>query len=270
MTTQTENKENALTTDQQNKLKRDIQHAEDALNLQIEYAKLVVKLIAKHIRPKQVRMFGDNLHFERSACEQILSWGGVSITDVEIKEKRYEDDKGVFYDFETWGTVQFKDGREMRLMGNCSTRSDFFGKKKDEYLPLSEVDIPSIKQASYTNLMNHAAIRFFGLKSITLDELKAAGMDIEKIEKVSFERGGQGGKTITPEETEKQTQLANIVLQLVDGDKTKVAAKLKELTGFKSGNEMVSREDVRQLSGNWLVTTLKKANEALDKKNAGR
>ncbi len=214
----------------------------------IERAKMILKLIAKHIRTTEIRLFGDNLHFERGACEKILMWAGAKIKmDHNFNHERIVDEKGdVYYDYEIWGTLEI-DGRTIDVMGNCSTRSDFFGTKGGEFKPLSEIDIPSIKQAAITNLWNHACVRGLGLKSMTLDDLKAAGMDTSKIGSVSYEKSGQGGSTITPEEKQQQVKMGNWLLEMNGGDKTAAAEALKKATAFMGKDQAGNPKQVEGL-----------------------
>lgn len=222
----------------------------------IQRAQIILKLIAKHIRPTEIRLFGDNIHFERGACEKILMWAGAKIRNVRLIHDRIVDEKNeVYYDYEAWGTVEI-DGREIELMGNCSTRSDFFGTKDGNFKPLSEVDIPSIKQAAITNLWNHACVRTLGLKSMTLEDLKAAGMDTSKIGSVAFFKGSQGGSTLTPEEKKQQTLVGNWLLELHGGDKAAASKQLVTMTEFtgKEGNKVPGVDSCLKLNGRRLQT----------------
>ena len=228
----------------------------------IERANIILKLIAKHIRPTEIRLFGDNLHFERGACEKILMWAGAKIKHVRLDKDRIIDEKNeVYYDYEAWGTVEI-DGREIELMGNCSTRSDFFGTTKDGYKPLSEVDIPSIKQAAITNLWNHACVRSLGLKSMTVEDLKLAGMDITKIGAVAFNKGGSGGSTITPEEKQQQVLMGNWLLEMNGGDKEAAANNLEKITGF---GDVKGKRSPSDLKGKWLATSYGKVKVEYEK-----
>ncbi len=231
----------------------------------IERANMILKLIAKHIRPTEIRLFGNegakNIHFERGACEKILMWAGAKIKmDHKFNTERIVDEKGdAYYDYEIWGTLEI-DGRTIDIMGNCSTRSDFFGTKGGEYKPLSEIDIPSIKQAAITNLWNHACVRGLGLKSMTLEDLKAAGMNIEKIGSVAYSQGSQGGSTITPEEKQQQVRMGNWLLEMNGGDKAAAGANLTKLTAFmgKDGKEVAGLDSCAKLTGKRLAIAYSK------------
>ena|SRR3990167_5211207 len=239
----------------------------------IQRAQIILNLIAKHIRPTEIRLFGENLHFERGACEKILMWAGAKLKmDHHFNKDRIVDEKNEVYDdYEIWGQVEI-DGRTVDIMGNCSTRSDFFGTKDGQYKPLSEVDIPSIKQAAITNLWNHACVRSLGLKSMTIDDLKAAGMDTSKIGSVAFSKGSQGGSTLTPEEKKQQTLVGNWLLEMHGGDKVLASKQLVTMTEFvgKEGNKVAGIDSCARLTGKRLQIVYGKVKaeyEAFAKKN---
>lgn len=173
---------------------------------QIAFRKGILRLIAANIEPSDVVLFGkegeENVHLTKHACKQILSWAGITVQpDNNIIEKRYEGEEGPYMDFEVWATWFTPDGRYYRSMGNRATFDDFYAQrtkyvcpkcnaetsyeggcpehgkvrsiKRTAYLPLTEVDIPAIKQAAITNLWNHI-VDDAGLKP-SLRELKEVG-----------------------------------------------------------------------------------------------
>ena len=232
-------------------------------NASIERANIILKLIAKHVRPSELRLFQENLHFERGACEKILLWAGASIKKTRIEKIEILDEKNErYYIFECWGSV-FLGDRELEVVGNCSTRSEFFGVRNGMFKPLSEIDIPSVRISAYTNMLNHACIRSLGLKSLTLDDLKFAGMDTSRIGQVSFVRGGRGGSPITPEEKDRQTKVGNWLLEMSGGDKANASIALIKITTFvgKDGTSVAGVESCAKLTGKRLEITYSKVKE---------
>jgi len=241
------NNVNELTRIPENDITSSVSNAEAT----IVRAEVILKLIAKHIRPTEIRIFGENLHFERGACEKILMWAGAAITKTRIETVPIVDEKNErYYIFEAWGTCTI-DGREIEVMGNCSTRSDFFGTQGGQFKPISEIDIPSVRIAAVTNMWNHACVRSLGLKSMTLEDLKRAGMDVAKISSVAYSKGSQGGSTLTPEEKQQQILVGNWLLELNGGDKVIASANLVKLTEFtgKEGNKVPGIDSCAKLTG---------------------
>jgi hypothetical protein len=188
---------------------------------QVAFRKGILKLIAANLEPEDVTLYGEGdketVHLTKHACKQILSWAGISVQpDSGILEKKYEGTEGPYIDFEVWGTW-IRGTEAHRSMGNRSTYDDFFAKrtkwscegcgaeirwdnkkpicvaegkqvkaeKTTYYLPLSEVDIPSIKQAAITNLWNHI-VEDAGLKP-SKKELQAVGFRFDEVkDRVKF------------------------------------------------------------------------------------
>lgn len=186
---------------------------------QIAFRKGIIKLIAANINHRDIQLFGKDgeqqLWLTKNACKQILSWAGARVEpDSTIQEKPYQGVDGPYIDFEVWATVLTADGRAVRTMGNRSTFDEFYAKrtmyvcpregcaeqtdyykgcpthgkvqslKREYYLPLSEVDIPAIKQAAITNMWNHA-VQDMGLMP-TLQDLIDAGLDVKAQKTVEF------------------------------------------------------------------------------------
>jgi hypothetical protein len=188
---------------------------------QVVFRKGILKLIAANLEPEDIAIYGEgdkeSIHLAKPACKQILSWAGITVQpDSAIQEKRYDGVEGPYIDFEVWATWMTPDGRYYRTMGNRSTYDDFFAKrtkwtcecgsdvewqnrtavcravghrgkaeKTTYYLPLSEVDIPSVKQAAITNLWNHV-VEDAGLKP-SKKELLAVGFKFEEVkDRVKF------------------------------------------------------------------------------------
>lgn len=185
----------------------------------IRYRQGILKLIAASVEPNDVLIYGDppNEHpyFTEHACRFILNAAGIKLSDPIMVPQRYDGKEGPYIDFEYWATILTSDGRFVRTMGNCATEDDFYSKrfrwicpdckalthyakpkprcsacgpvdaiKEAFHLPLTEVDVPSVKKKAMTNLWNQA-LRDLALMP-SLDELKKAGMDTNKLKRVRF------------------------------------------------------------------------------------
>lgn len=202
----------------------------------IAFRKGILRLIAANINPDHILLYGkegeETLWLDKVACNRILSWAGARLEmDSTIQEKRYQGVEGPYMDFEVWGTVITEgDGRAVRVMGNRATFDDFYAKrtryrcpregckaltaygtgcpqhgqvnsiKEEYYLPLEEVDIPSIKQAAITNLWNKA-VAGLGFTP-TVQELKDAGLDLRGRKSVKFNSGKQEAADNEPAKTQ--------------------------------------------------------------------
>ena len=191
---------------------------------QIQIRRGYVRLVAASLRPEDVLVFGEEVYLPAKPCQDILSWARIRVKPHwPVEEHHYNSPQGEFIEFVITATLTDTGGREVDAMGNRSTRDEFFGisgkesvcpecqtpvkwqrlnpndkydsamcpthrKVKPEkivhYLPLYDVDIPSVRSAAVTNLWNKS-LKAIGLMP-TLQDLASAGMDISKVKRVDF------------------------------------------------------------------------------------
>lgn len=192
---------------------------------QIKLRKAYVRLVAQELRPEDCIMFGEEVYIPAKPCRDILSWARINVKLEPMTEHRYSSPDGEFIIFEVGAKLTDQNGREIDILGNRSTRDDFFGiagkqricpeckiqceyglpwdgakyksyyckqhprVKPEEivhYKPLYDVEIGDVRKAAVTNLWNKA-IKAIGLAP-TIEDLAAAGVDVKKIKK-PFEFG---------------------------------------------------------------------------------
>lgn len=141
-------------------------------------------------------------YLENSGCMKIAQLWGVNFKDREFKPaggERIEDGKGVYIFFTCVGRAEFR-GRTVEDIGTCSTRDDFFGTRKVEgdkqYKPLEDVDLENIKKKAVTNLQGRLLKKILGL-NYTIEDLKAANIEIGKAASINYAGGGAGGGKIS-------------------------------------------------------------------------
>ncbi len=153
--------------------------------------------------PQDWSIQGGKPYLEIMGCMKIAQLWGVNFKDRAFKPEggeRITDDKGVYILFTCHGRAEFK-GRTVEDVGTCSTRDDFFGTKKDGQgarvcKPLEDVDLENIKKKAVTNMQGRLLKKILGL-SYNLDDLKTAGINLEKVNKTDFASGGAGGGKIS-------------------------------------------------------------------------
>jgi len=224
----------------------------------------LIKIAISQTNEEDWVLQGGKPYLEVTGAEKIAP-----IFSVSVKNIRYEKEIGMIEEggkyVRHW---YFGDGelspnghtvyRLTDLFGSSWTHDDFFGKNKDgSWKGIYEIDERDLRYKAYSDLMRVAVVRLLGLRSVSLDQLKAAGLNLEKIQ------GVDRGYTVAPEDKAKQAELFQIIKGLVGTDSAKVKAKVKELTWFeKTENGKVTemfKENYDQLSGKWLEATLSKA-----------
>lgn len=157
---------------------------------QIVALKKVMLAALKMTAPQDWVILGGQPYLTGSGAEKVARLFGISWYDFEIKEDRYEDDKGPYVVFTCKG--KFRMGpHEIEAIGTASTRSAFFGKAHGELKPLSDIDLPAVKKAAVTNCIVNGVKRLLGIRTIGIEALRAAGIDISKIPSVSYKKKGE-------------------------------------------------------------------------------
>ncbi|MDE2106468.1 MAG: hypothetical protein KGL39_55150, partial [Patescibacteria group bacterium] len=159
-------------------------------------------------------------------------------------------------------------------IGACSSRDEFFAKvgRGDEavFLPMSAVDETDIAKKAHTNAVVRGVTSLLGIRNVTVEQLEAAGLRVDRIKGVKYDSGSKGGRgeqqsattdaATLKDEAAKRTELRKWLEEMNDGDIGGAQGQLIDLTRFKGkdGKEQ-SRNSVDQLSGRWLDTTHGKA-----------
>ena len=119
-------------------------------------------------------------------------------------------------------------GRIVEAIGTLSSKDDLFAKRGDTYLPMSEVDEPSIKKASATNCLARGISEMVGLRNITWEELAEHGITRDKTHKVNRTTASEP----TAEDGEHKQELWNMLLEISGGDTKSAKQLLLETTAF--------------------------------------
>lgn len=127
------------------------------------------------------------------ACETMARRCAVSITNISKIRRESADDKGPFYIWEVSGTASWPNGESIEVFGTCSSRDNFLGTETGAGRKVSEIDEGSIMKAAFTNMEINGITRFLGVRSLSWARLAELGLDREKMGKVGFNTGSQGG-----------------------------------------------------------------------------
>ncbi len=140
---------------------------------------------------------------------------GIDIFGIEVKKEWAEDEDGRYYIYIAKGKAYSKSLKAyVEEVGICSQRDDFFGKAGGKVLPLSKIDETTIIKAAVTNLRQRLIKAIVGLKSITWDELKEAGLDVERIQAKDI-KGNEGSKKQAVQLGEAATKMVEKMRQMV-------------------------------------------------------
>ena len=138
-------------------------------------------------------LFENKPCLQNSGCMKIAALWGVSFESPEIKEEKRNDTRGEYITFTVSGRASFK-GRVVDDIGTASTRDPLYAGKKENPLPLADIDLTDIKKAALTNWQSRILRKILGL-SFEMADLEKMGIKLEK--SFSFAKGGKGGGLIS-------------------------------------------------------------------------
>jgi hypothetical protein len=212
-----------------------------------------------------------------SGAEKVARRFGIKIHNVAQKKDWSEDSKGRFYIYITTGIAALPGSYDsIEAMGTCSQRDKFFGFSNGSWKDTVEIDETNIMKASYSNFVVNAITHLLGLRNMTWEDLKGAGIDTAKIQKIEYEKGS-GKKDLSEEGKSTRTKLGNMLLQMANNDKD-AAGKLLEKYSFWESTEEKEGKKVKvphkassltNMTEKWINTTYGRAKEDFDKVAGG-
>lgn len=239
-----------------------------SLEAQSEVLKRQRQVILKQTNPLDWQAYpGGRYRINDGGLSKLKGPAGLIIEDIQAWEERGEDDNGPYIDFYYggWGRLARLGEFSPRLyaLGSRSTRDTFFRKAKDRIKSLKEIDMADVRKAALTNLKVNLLSELLGIKNVTVDDLKAAGLDVSKITGIEFKEGGQAE---SPELKTLRREVAEMAEEYASRSGRFQEEVLQEVTTYKSKEGRVSFcKNLEELARaeDW---RLKKAKDFLSKK----
>lgn len=133
-------------------------------------------------------------YLQGSGAEKVARRFGVKIFDTVAEREDLEDEKGKYYLYTVTGKAAFSDRDSIEAFGTCSSRDQFFAKRKDNngesfFLPSSEIDMGNIKKSAYTNFLGNAITRLLGIRNLSWADLDKHGITREGKTSIAYDKG---------------------------------------------------------------------------------
>jgi len=234
-----------------------------------------LKLIAlKATNGHDWSVLGGNPYLTDTGARKIGQVFGVQFKNIRTEREELNDGNGrTDLYFTTYGVAEWN-SKSIEEMGTGSTKDKFFAKRtrdgEEFLLPVSEIDIPSVKKKSVTNFYNRAIKRILGL-SFEMSDLDAA--EIKPASSVNYAGGSRGGNQDTADDKKMRSDLVGMLISICDNNQDAAKKKLTEITAFKAkdGNEVKGISDSKFLKGKRLSITYSKVKKMFEEweKNVG-
>jgi hypothetical protein len=230
---------------------------DDILNIALSRVDQVKKL--KEVAIKMTNYndwinMGDKPYLVGAGAEKIGRMFGVKITDTKYKKEVSTDENGSFYFYVYTGIAKLANDIDgIECVGTCSSKDSFFAKSGGEFKKISEVDETNIMKSAYTNMLQNGITRLLGLRNMTWEELKPAGIEKTKTSSVNYDKTVEvEGDDVKKAKEEKIEKIKNMILEMCGNDLTSSKEKLLKYTSFigKDGKEVKGIESTN-LMKNW-------------------
>lgn len=208
----------------------------------IEAVNKIKRLALKVTNPQDWIDQNGKPYLQASGAEKVARLFGISW---RIGEPVYEELEDGYFSYTYKG--EFTLGNTtIEVIGSRSSKDGFFRKydKDRKPLPPSEIDKGDVKKSAFTNLLANGITRLLGLRNLTWEDLKEAGINKEQTASVEYK---DSKKEMLSEAHKK---LFNLLNDYFKGDKIKMQDALKELTEFKDskGNLHEGKTSIYDLS----------------------
>lgn len=215
-------------------------------------------------------LIGGVPYLQESGSTKVARLFGIS---TRIKDIRKETRSDGHYLYTYLGEFSMS-GSTIEAVGARGSYDDFFtgSEKKDDKGNIikpkktaEEIDERDVKLSAYTNFMNNGIKRILpGLRNITTETLKDAGINPDKIRGYGFNSGAP--KEESPESADKRLEIQRMLEECCGGEVAKVKAMLKKCTSFtkKDGSTYEGKDDVLKLTEAQIPPTYEKVKKGYD------
>ena len=229
-------------------------------------AELMTKLVPATIRvtkPQDWVEMGGKVYLQGTGVERMAPLWGLIFGRPEVERVDYPDGH---FDFVVTGPAgSRRTGVYYRsVTGGRSSRDRFFWPRVDgdgkietgeRFDPSRHIDALDVRKAAITNWQCRSASMLAGMRGLTPADLKAAG--IEGVASVQYQKGSQGGATVTADLKAEQVKLGNEVLERVGGDIESAKALMKSITAAdgpgKDGKIFPGFDSASRLKFDWQI-----------------
>jgi hypothetical protein len=167
---------------------------------------------------------GGKPYLSVSGSEKIARLFGMSWR-IDEPELKIEEDGHYGYTYKGYFTLG---PTTIEAIGSRGTKDPFFSRARGEDKPVSEIDRNDVKKAAYTNLLGNGITRMLGLRGMTWEEVKGAGIDQSKTGKVDY-----GDKPEMSEEgKDYRKKIGDMLMEMANNDKALASQYLVTYTTF--------------------------------------
>ncbi|MEO0132614.1 MAG: hypothetical protein ABIK73_06790 [candidate division WOR-3 bacterium] len=162
-----------------------------------EAIRKVLRIAVQQTNPEDWVDQGDKPYLTAAGAEKIRVLFGISFKIVPTGQSTpylIENHPDGHYTITFEGEFTFA-GQTISVIGSRSSNDPFFCKRyingREVQLPPQEIDIKDVIMAAYSNLIMNGITRILGIRNLTWEMLRDAGLDLTKIKRVVYRQKPQ-------------------------------------------------------------------------------
>lgn len=196
-------------------------------------------------------------YLQVSGSEKVARLFGISWR-IDEPQLTTEEDGHFSYTYKGYFTLG---SATIEAIGSRGSKDLFFSRAHQKDIPPSEIDRNDIKKAAYTNLLGNGITRMLGLRNLTWEEVKSAGIDKDKVSKVDY-----GKAEMTEEAKDLRKKIGKMLMEMAGSNKAEASKLLMKYTSFvgKDGKEVKGKSSITGLSEKAIPVTYGKVKEAYE------
>lgn len=170
------------------------------------FLELAIPLAVSVTRASDWQKYGDKVRPEIAAVNQIMRRFAISRKNVRYEKMDTSDEKGQYYIYTCYATFALPTALdEIEAVGTGSMRDLFLGSQGEKNRPRFEIKEDHIQKKALANCTVNGVVQLLGLNSMTVKDLKGAGVQGD-VHEVQFKDGKTGGKAKAKARTKAQAK----------------------------------------------------------------
>jgi len=198
-----------------------------------------------------------NPYLQVSGSEKVARLFGISWR-IDPPQFTTEDDGHYSYTYKGYfdlgpASIEFE--------GSRGSKDAWYSKAHGKDVPVSEIDKNDVKKAALTNTIGNGVTRILGIRNLSWDDLKEAGINVEAIGKVEYIKPEMSGDVL-----EIREKLEKLLMEMAGNSKVEFAKLLMKYTSFigKDNKEVQGKSNISDLSEKAMQVTYGKVQKAYE------
>ncbi len=203
-------------------------------------------------------------YLQVSGSEKVARLFGISW---QVEEPQFSIEEDGHFSYTYKGAFTIGSTPPIDFIGSRGSKDPFFSKSHGNDIPPSEIDKNDVRKAAFTNLLGNGITRLLGLRNLTWEEVKGAGINTDSVSKVDYKK-----TEMSEDAKEQRKQIGEWLMEMALDDKDKASALLEQFTAFeaKDGKQVKGKTSLKYVSEKATPVTYGKVQKAYEEWKEGK